>query len=76
MHTGSFATSSLACCVYFISLLAGIWQRGLQALGGGSQCRTGYTQEVTSDPQRSSESCLPGGLNAAAGSGYDYLSLP
>lgn len=28
---------------------------------GGSQCRNRYSQEVTSDPWRRTESCLPGG---------------
>lgn len=78
LHTGSFAASSLAMfsSVPTIRHMAG----RITGTGGGrgweSQCRTRYSQEVTFDPQWRSESCLPEGLNAATGSGYDYLSLP
>lgn len=78
MHTGSFATSLLALVGLFSYCQAYGRKdyRHWEWRGWLSQCRTRYSQEVTSDPLRGSESCLPEGLSVAAGSGYDYLSLP
>lgn len=76
MHMGSFAGSSLAMFSLF-SYYQAYGREDYRHWGRGGGCGGGCpSAEVTSDPQRRSESRLPEGLNAAAGSGYDDLYLP